>query len=347
LALASGQAAQMTGVFTILKAGDEMVAASTLYGGTWNQFDISFRRLGIDVKFVDPKDPENFRKAITPKTKLVYGETLGNPLINVLDIEAVAKIAHDAGLPLMIDNTFASPYLCRPFEWGADIVVHSTTKFIGGHGTAIGGMLVDSGKFNWANGNFPEMTDPSPGYHGLKFYETFGDMAYILKARVEQLRDLGAAQAPFQSFLFLQGLETLPLRMDRHIANAKAVAEFLDQHPAVAWVSYPGLKSSAYYDLAQKYLPKGPGSIFAFGVKGGYDAGKKLIESVQLFSHLANVGDAKSLIIHPSSTTHQQLAAEDQIRSGVTPDMIRVSIGIESVDDIIWDLDQALKASQS
>jgi O-acetylhomoserine (thiol)-lyase len=346
LALASGQAAQMTGIFTILKAGDEMVSASTLYGGTWNQFDVSFRRLGIDVKFVDPKDPNDIRKAITPRTKAIYGETLGNPLINVLDLEAVAKIAHDHGLPLIIDNTFATPYLCRPFEWGTDIIVHSTTKFIGGHGTAIGGMLVDAGKFNWANGNFPEMTEPSPGYHGLRFYETFGDMAYILKARVEVLRDLGASQAPFQSFLFLQGLETLPLRMERHVENAQKVANFLDEHSLVSWVSYPGLKSNPYYDLAQKYLPKGPGSIFAFGVKGGYDAGRKLIENVQLFSHLANVGDAKSLIIHPSSTTHQQLSEEDQVRSGVSPDMIRLSIGLETVDDLIWDLDQALKASQ-
>ncbi|HEX2172093.1 MAG TPA: O-acetylhomoserine aminocarboxypropyltransferase/cysteine synthase family protein, partial [Dehalococcoidia bacterium] len=254
LALSSGQAAQMTAIFTILKAGDEMVSASTLYGGTWNQFDVSFRRLGIDVKFVDPQDPDDIRKAITPRTKAIYGETLGNPLINVLDLEAVATIAHDHGLPFIIDNTFATPYLCRPFDWGADIICHSTTKFIGGHGTAIGGMLVDGGTFNWANGNFPEMTDPSPGYHGLRFYETFGDMAYILKARVEVLRDMGACQAPMNSFLFLQGLETLPLRMERHVENAQKVAHFLDEHPLVSWVSYPGLKSSPYYDLAQKYL---------------------------------------------------------------------------------------------
>jgi len=345
LASASGQAAQMMAIFTLLKAGDELVSASTLYGGTWNQFDITFRRLGIDVTFVDPKDPQDIKKAITPRTKAIYGETLGNPLINVLDLRAVADIAHEAGLPLIIDNTFATPYLCRPFEHGADIVVHSTTKFIGGHGTAIGGIIVDSGTFDWGNGTFPEMMEPSPGYHGLKFYETFGDMAFIIKARVEMLRDLGASQAPFQSFLFLQGLETLPLRMERHVANAMAMAHFLDEHEMVSWVSYPGLKSNPYYDLAQKYLPKGPGSIFTFGIKGGYEAGRKLIESVQLFSHLANVGDAKSLIIHPASTTHQQLSAEDQVRSGVTPDMVRLSIGLETIDDLIWDIDQALKAA--
>ena len=347
LACASGQASQMMAIFTLLKAGDEMVSASTLYGGTWNQFDITFRRLGIDVTFVDPKDPQDIKKAITPRTKAIYGETLGNPLINVLDLRAVADIAHEAGLPLIIDNTFATPYLCRPFEHGTDIVVHSTTKFIGGHGTAIGGIIVDSGTFDWGNGTFPEMMEPSPGYHGLKFYETFGDMAFIIKARVEMLRDLGASQAPFQSFLFLQGLETLPLRMERHVANAMAMAHFLDEHEMVSWVSYPGLKSNPYYDLAQKYLPKGPGSIFTFGIKGGYEAGRKLIESVQLFSHLANVGDAKSLIIHPASTTHQQLSAEDQIRSGVTPDMVRLSIGLETIDDLIWDIDQALKAAAS
>lgn len=346
LALGSGQAAQFITMFTLLNEGDEIVSSSTLYGGTYTQFDISFRKWGINTTFVDPEDPENFRKAITPRTRVLYAETLGNPKINVLDIEAVAKIAHEAGLPLVIDNTFATPYLCRPIEWGADLVVHSATKFIGGHGTSIGGIIVDSGKFDWGNGKFPGITAPSKGYHGIRFYETFGDFAFIMKARVESLRDMGPALSPFNSFMFLQGLETLGLRMDRHVANTLAVAEYLNEHPAVSWVNYPMLPASPYYKLAQKYLPKGAGAIFTFGIKGGLAAGRKFIESVQLLSHLANVGDAKSLVIHPASTTHQQMSEEEQLAGGVTPDMVRISVGLEDIEDIQWDLAQALEKSQ-
>jgi O-acetylhomoserine (thiol)-lyase len=346
LALSSGQAAQFITMFTLLDEGDEIVASNTLYGGTYTQFDVSFRKWGINTVFVDADDPENFRKAITPKTKVLYGETIGNPKINVLDIEAVAKIAHEAGLPLVIDNTFASPYLCRPIEYGADIVVHSATKFIGGHGTSIGGIIVDSGKFDWGNGKFPGLTGPSKGYHGIRFYETFGDFAFIMKARVESLRDMGPALSPFNSFQFMQGLETLGLRMERHVANAIAVATYLKEHPAVSWVNYPALPDSRYFELAQKYLPKGTGAVFTFGIKGGLKAGKEFIESVQLLSHLANVGDAKSLVIHPASTTHQQLSEEEQIAGGVTPDMVRLSIGLEDIEDILWDLGQALEKSQ-
>ena len=346
LATASGQSAQFLAMFSLLNEGDEIVSSNTLYGGTYTQFDISFRKMGISTTFVDSADPENFRRAITPRTRVLYGETMGNPKINVFDIEAVAKIAHENGIPLVIDNTFATPYLCRPIEWGADIVVHSATKFIGGHGTSIGGVIVDSGKFPWNNGKFPGLTEPSKGYHGIRFYETFGDFAWIMKARVESLRDMGPVLSPFNSFLFLQGLETLGLRLERHVANAKAVAEFLHGHPAVAWVNYPSLPDSPDYALAQKYLPKGSGAIFTFGVKGGFDAGRQFIESLQLFSHLANVGDAKSLVIHPASTTHAQMSAEEQLAGGVTPDMIRLSIGLEDVEDLTWDLDQALAASQ-
>ncbi|NIW35358.1 MAG: bifunctional O-acetylhomoserine aminocarboxypropyltransferase/cysteine synthase, partial [Gemmatimonadetes bacterium] len=274
------------------------------------------------------------------------GETLGNPRINVLDIEAVADIAHEAGLPLMIDNTFATPYLCRPIEHGADIVIHSATKFIGGHGTSIGGLIVDSGRFPWDNGKFPGLTEPSPGYHGMRYYETFGDFAYIMKVRVEQLRDLGPAMSPFNAFLFLQGLETLHVRMERHVRNAQATAEFLAAHPAVSWVSYPTLPDSPYKALADRYCPQGAGAVFTFGVKGGYEAGRALINSLQLLSHLANIGDAKSLAIHPASTTHQQLSAEDMAAGGITQDMIRLSIGLEDISDILWDLEQALHASQ-
>jgi len=332
-------------VQSLMGPGDEIVSASTLYGGTYTQFDVSFRRLGIDVKFVEPDDPENFRKAITPKTRALYGETIANPRMNVLDIEKVAAIAHEAGVPLIIDNTMASPYLCRPIEYGADIVVHSATKFLGGHGTSIGGIIIDSGKFKW-NEKFPAITAPSPGYHGMKFSETFGELAFIIKARVEGLRDFGPCMSPFNSFLFLQGVETLPLRMDRHSRNARQVAEWLEKNPNVTWVKYPGLKSSPYHALAQKYLPLGCGSILTFGIKGGLEAGRKFIDSVQLLSHLANLGDAKSLVIHPASTTHQQLNDEQQLEAGITKDMIRVSAGIENVEDIIWDLDQALTASQ-
>jgi O-acetylhomoserine (thiol)-lyase len=346
LAMSSGQAAQFVAISSLMEAGDEMVSATTLYGGTYTQFDVSFRKLGLNVKFVDPDDPENFRKAITPKTKCLYGETISNPRGNVLDIEAVARIAHEHNLPLMIDNTFATPYLCRPLDFGADIVVHSLTKFMGGHGNSIGGIIVDGGKFPWDKGNFPQLTEPSRAYHGMKFHETFGNIAYIIKARVEGLRDLGPCISPFNSFLFLQGIETLGPRMDRHVSNALAVARFLESHKLVTWVRYPSLPSSPYYTLAKKYLPQGAGAVFSFGIKGGYEAGRKFINSAKLLSHLANVGDARSLVIHPSSTTHQQLSAHEQVAAGVTPDLVRLSIGIEDLDDILWDIDQALEASQ-
>jgi O-acetylhomoserine (thiol)-lyase len=345
LATSSGQAAQFLAISSIVGMGEEVVSASTLYGGTYTQFDVSFRRIGINVKFVEPDDPENFRKAITPKTRALYAETIANPRMNVLDIEKVAAIAHEAGVPLVIDNTMASPYLCRPIEHGADIVVHSATKFLGGHGTSIGGVIVDSGKFPWSD-KFPAITQPSPGYHGMKFSEVFGPIAFIIKARVEGLRDFGPCMAPFNSFLFIQGIETLKFRMDQHSRNALHVAEWLTKQPAITWVKYPGLKSSPYHNLAQKYLPKGSGSIVTFGIKGGLEAGRKLIDSVQLFSHLANLGDAKSLIIHPSSTTHQQLTDEQQSEAGVTKDLVRISVGIEDVEDIVWDLEQAIAASQ-
>ena len=308
--------------------------------------DTTFRRFGYNTIFVEPDDPENFRAAITPKTKLLYIETIANPRMNVPDIEAIAAIAHENGIPLVIDNTFATPYLCRPIEHGADIVVHSATKFIGGHGTSIGGVIVDAGKFDWSSGKFPQLSEPSPGYHGMKFAETFGEMAFILKCRVEGLRDLGPCMSPFNSFLFVQGLETLGMRMDRHCANALAVAKHLEAHASVQWVNHPGLDSSPYKEMAQKYMPKGAGAVFTFGIEGGIEAGKKLIDNVQLFSHLANVDDAKSLIIHPASTTHQQLSAEDMEACGITPDMVRLSVGLEDVEDLIWDLDQAIAASQ-
>jgi O-acetylhomoserine (thiol)-lyase len=347
LGLASGQAAQFLTVSGLCQTGDDLVSSSTLYGGTYTQFDTTFRRLGFNTIFVDPDDPENFRKAITPKTKLLYIETLANPRMNIVDIEKVAAIAHEAGIPLVVDSTFATPYLCRPIDYGADIVVHSATKYLGGHGTSIGGIIIDSGKFNWANGKFPQLTEPSPGYHGLKFTETFGDMAFIIKLRVEGLRDLGPCISPFNSFLFLQGIETLSMRMALHSANSLAIAHHLEKHPSVTWVMHPGLDSSPYRELARKYMPKGAGGIFTFGVKGGLAAGKKFIDSLQLFSHLANVGDAKSLVIHPASTTHEQLSESDLAAAGVTPDMVRLSVGLEDVDDLIWDLDQALETSQS
>ena len=346
LALSSGQAAQFLALSSILQAGDHFVASSTLYGGTYTQFDVSFRRLGFDVTFVEPDDPENFRKAIRPNTKAVYGETVSNPRGNVLDIEAVAKIAHEAGLPLLIDNTFATPYLCRPIEWGADIVLHSLTKFIGGHGTSIGGIIVDGGRFDWSKGPTALLNQPSPAYHGMNFAETFGPLAFILRARVEGLRDMGPCLSPFNAFLFLQGIETLSMRMDRHVQNAQVIAEYLEAHDAVSWVNYAGLRSSRYHGLAKKYLPKGPGAVFSFGIKGGYDAGVKFVNALKIFSHLANVGDARSLVIHPASTTHQQLTAEQQAAAGVTPDMVRLSIGLEDLDDLLWDLKQALEASQ-
>jgi O-acetylhomoserine (thiol)-lyase len=347
LALASGQAAQVLAINSLMEAGDEMVSASTLYGGTYTQFDVSFRRMGYAVKFVDPDNPENFRKAITKKTKLLFGETISNPRGNVLDIEAVAGIAHEHNLPLVLDNTFATPYVCRPIEYGCDIVVHSLTKFMGGHGNSIGGIIVDGGKFDWSKGDFPLLTKPSPAYHGMVFWEVFGPIAFIIRARVEGLRDLGPCMSPFNAFLFLQGIETLGMRMDRHLANALAVAEHLQNHKHVTWVNYPSLPSSPYYALARKYVPKGAGAVFSFGIKGGYDAGKKFVDSLKMFSHLANVGDARSLVIHPSSTTHQQLSAAQQKEAGVTPDMIRLSVGVEDLEDILWDIDQALEASQT
>ncbi|MCA3132326.1 MAG: O-acetylhomoserine aminocarboxypropyltransferase/cysteine synthase family protein [Betaproteobacteria bacterium] len=345
LALSSGQAAQMTALLTLLEAGDELVSASTLYGGTYSQFEVNFRRMGIDTKFVHPDDPDNFRKAITPRTKALYAETLGNPGINVLDIEAVAAVAREAGIPLVIDNTFASPYLCRPLDFGADIVVHSATKFMGGHGTTMGGVIVESGRFPWDNGKFPGMVEPSRGYHGVRFFETFGDFAYTMKCRMETLRTLGPCLSPLNAFLLLQGLETLHVRMDRHVANAMEVARFLEAHPRVKWVNFPSLPSSPYHALAKKYLPKGSGAIMTFGIQGGAAAGERFIEAAQMLSHLANVGDAKTLVIHPASTTHRQLSEEEQLRAGVSPDMIRLSVGIEDIDDILWDIGQALDKS--
>lgn len=346
LATASGQAAQFLTINGLLESGDEIVSSATLYGGTYTQFDVSFRRLGYQTKFVEPDDPENFRKAITKKTRCLYAETISNPRGNILDIEAVAKIAHEHNLPLVIDNTFATPYLCRPIDYGADIVVHSLTKFMGGHGNSIGGMIVDGGKFDWMKGPFPQINKPSPAYHGMNLAETFGPIAFIIRARVEALRDFGPCMSPFNAFLFIQGIETLALRMDRHVSNALAVAKFLKGHADVTWVKYPGLSDSPYHALAKKYLPKGAGAVFSFGIKGGADAGKKFVDSLKVFSHLANVGDARSLVIHPASTTHQQLNAEQQKAAGVEPDMIRLSVGLEDIEDLQWDLDQALTASQ-
>lgn len=346
VATSSGMAAQMAGILTLLEMGDHIVSANTLYGGTHTQFDVNFRKMGIETTFVDPDEPENFASAIRPETKLLYLETLGNPSINVVDIEAVAEIAHAHGAVLMVDNTFATPYLCKPFEFGADIVVHSATKFICGHGTSIGGVLVESGKFPWDNGKFPGMTEPSKGYHGVRFYETFGDFGYTMKVRCETLRTLGPTLSPFNAFLFIQGIETLSVRMDRHCDNALEVARFLTDHDAVEWVNYPGLPENPYFKLAQKYVPKGAGGILTFGVKGGAKAGSKFIEAAQFMSHLANVGDAKTLIVHPASTTHRQLAEDEQIAAGVYPEMIRISVGLETLNDILWDIDQALSASQ-
>ncbi|MBB6729763.1 homocysteine synthase [Cohnella zeiphila] len=348
LAVASGQAAITYSIFNIAGAGDEIVASSSLYGGTYNLFAITLPKLGIKVRFVDSGNPENFRAAITPNTKALYAETIGNPKGDVLDIAAVADIAHENGIPLIIDNTFATPYLCRPIDFGADIVVHSATKFIGGHGTSIGGIVVDGGKFDWkASGKFPGLTQPDPSYHGVVYTDAVGPIAYIIKMRVQLLRDMGAALSPFNSFLFLQGLETLHLRMERHSSNALAVAKFLQEHSAVEWVNYPGLSDHPSYEQAQRYLPKGQGAILTFGIKGGIEAGKKVINAVRLFSHLANVGDSKSLIIHPASTTHQQLSEEEQASAGVQPGMLRLSVGTEGIDDILHDLEQALAASQA
>ena len=343
LATASGLAAILYAILNVANAGDEIVAASALYGGTYELFNVTLRKIGINVKFVDSDDPENFRKAITDKTKALYAETIGNPKINVLDIEAVAKIAHENKIPFIIDNTFATPYLVRPIDYGADVVVHSATKFIGGHGTTIGGAIVDGGKFDWAkSGKFPDFTTPDKSYNGL-VYADLGNQAFALKARVQLLRNTGATLSPQSAFYFLQGLESLSLRVERHVSNARAVAKFLSKHPKVSWVNYPELEGNKYYDLAKKYLPKGAGSIFTFGIKGGLTAGKNFINNVKLFSLLANVGDAKSLVIHPASTTHAELNEEEQRKAGITPDLIRLSIGIEGIDDIIYDLNQALE----
>ena len=344
LAVASGQAAQFVALTSLMEAGDHLVSSSTLYGGTYTQFDVTFRRMGISVTFVDPDNPENFRNAITPQTKAIYGETISNPRGNILDIAAVAEIAHAAGLPLVIDNTFATPYLCRPIEHGADIVLHSLTKFIGGHGTSIGGIIVDAGKFDWKTSKHSLLNTPSPAYHGLNFAEVLGPIAFIIKARVEGLRDIGPALSPFNSFQFLQGLETLGPRMDRHVSNAVAVATFLEGDSRVAWVKYPGLASSPYHALVMKYLPQGAGAVFSFALKGGAEAGKTFVDSLKVFSHLANVGDARSLVIQPAVTTHQQLTAEQQAAAGVEPGMVRLSVGIEDIDDLLWDIEQALAA---
>jgi O-acetylhomoserine (thiol)-lyase len=345
LATATGQAAELVAILTLCSGGDHIVSASTLYGGTHTLLHVNLKKLGIETTFVDPDDPENFRKAIRKNTKLVYAETLGNPLINIVDIEALAKIAHEAEIPLVVDNTVPSPYLLRPVEWGADVVVHSATKYIGGHGTTMGGVIVESGRFNWGNGKFPEFTSPSPGYHGVIFHETFGDFGYTMKARMEIMRTFGPALSPLNAWLLLQGLESLHVRMERHCANALGVAEFLRNHRRVAWVNYPGLPGSKYSALAQKYLPKGASGLLNFGVKGGARAGERFIEAAQFMSHLANIGDAKTLIIHPASTTHRQMSDEEQRKAGVTPDMIRMSVGLETLDDILWDIDQALEES--
>lgn len=349
VAVSSGQAACTFCILNCAQAGEEIVSSASLYGGTYNLFHYTFPRMGIQVKFVDPNDVNHFKEAITPKTRAIFAETIGNPKLDTLDIAAVADVAHNAGLPLIIDNTMPSPYLVRPIDHGADVVMHSTTKFIGGHGTSIGGIIVDSGKFNWGSGKFPQFSEPDPSYHGLNLWETFGhfpglgNVAFAIRARVQLLRDLGSCMSPFNAFLFLQGLETLHLRMERHSQNAMKVAEFLKTHPKVAWVNYPGLPDHPSFETAKKYHTRGLfGAILGFGVKGGLEAGIKLIREIKLFSHLANIGDAKSLIIHPASTTHQQLSEEEQRATGVTPDFVRLSIGLENADDIIEQLDQAL-----
>lgn len=346
LAVASGQAAITYAILNIAKTGDSIVSTNSLYGGTYNLFHYTLPRMGINVTFVDSSDPENVRKAIDSSTRLVYSESVGNPKNNVDDFEAIAAIAHEAGLPFIVDNTVTTPFLFRPLDHGADIVVYSLTKFIGGHGTSIGGAVVDGGKFQWNNGKFPEFTEPDPSYHGLRFWDALGNISYIIKMRVSLLRDTGACISPFNAFQIIQGLETLHVRMSRHVENARNVAKWLEAHPFVSWVNYPGLESHKDHANAQKYLPKGEGAIIGFGIKGGLEAGKKFIDSVKLLSHLANIGDAKSLVIHPASTTHQQLTAEEQVASGVTADFIRLSIGIEAVQDIISDIEQALEASQ-
>ncbi|NUU60561.1 O-acetylhomoserine aminocarboxypropyltransferase/cysteine synthase [Paenibacillus sp. JW14] len=346
LAVASGSTAVTYAIFNLAGAGDEIVAANTLYGGTFNLLEVSLPKLGINTVFVSPDDPDNFRRAITDRTKALFIESIGNPGLNVADIQAIADIAHEHHIPLIVDNTFGSPYLVRPFEHGADIVVHSATKYIGGHGTSIGGLIVDGGTFDWTSGRFPGFTEPDRSYNNLRYVEKFGELAYITKVRVQILRDMGAAISPFNSFLLLQGLETLSLRLEKHLANTRVIVEYLENHPDVAWVNYPGLPSSPYYSLAERYFPKGPGSIFTFGLKGGYEAANVFINSLELFSHLANVADAKSLVIHPASTTHAQLSPEQQLAGGITPDLIRLSIGIEDPEDLKEDLEQAIRKAQ-
>src|SRR2546429_4076090 len=345
LATSSGQAAETLAILNIANAGDEIASSASLYGGTYNLFHYTLPKVGITTRFFDSRNPENLRAAINERTKAVFAETVGNPRLDTLDIRAVADIAHEHGVPLIVDNTLPTPYLVQPFKHGADIVVHSATKFIGGHGTAIGGVIVDSGKFDWTNGRFPSLVEPDPSYHGLRYGEALGPLAYIIKARVQLMRDIGAATTPFNSWLFLQGLETLPVRMERHSQNALRIAEFLEGHPAVGWVSYPGLKSHPQHEIAAKYHTHGYGAIVGFGIKGGLEAGKQLIRHLEVFSDLANVGDAKSLIIHPASTTHSQLTPDEQYETGVTPDLVRLSVGMETLDDLIDDLDQALKAA--
>jgi O-acetylhomoserine (thiol)-lyase len=343
LAVSSGQAAETLAILNLTRPGDEIVSATSLYGGTWNLFTWTFPKLGITVNYADPADPDNFRRAITSRTKAIFAETVGNPKLDTLDIEAVADIAHEAGIPLIVDNTLPSPHLLNPIKWGADIVVHSATKFIGGHGTSIGGIIVDSGNFDWTNGNFSDFTEPDESYHGIVYTEAFGNLAYIVKARVQLLRDIGPALSPFNAFLFLQGLETLHLRTERHSANALAVARHLQEHPRVNWVWYPGLEDHPSHNVAKKYHHRGLyGAIIGFGIEGGVEAGRQFIDNVKLLSLLANVGDAKSLVIHPSSTTHSQLSEAEQLATGVTDDFVRLSIGIENVDDIIADIDGAL-----
>ena len=343
VATASGHAAQFITFFTLMEPGDEFIASKNLYGGSITQFGISFKKLGWNCKFVDPSNPKNFTKAITKKTKAIFLEVLANPGGIVVDLEEIVKIANEAEIPVIVDNTMASPFLLKPIDWGADLVIHSTTKYLNGHGTSMGGVVIESGKFDWSkNDKYPSLSEPDSAYHGLNFYETFGDFAFTTRARAVALRDFGPTLAPMNAFLTITGIETLPLRMERHVKNALEVAKYLELHPAIEWVSYSGLKSSPFYDLSQKYFPLGPGAVFTFGVKGGYEAGKTIVENVNLFSHLANVGDTRSLIIHPASTTHRQLTEEQLIAAGAGPDVIRVSIGLESIEDIIDDLDKAL-----
>ncbi|HAE54059.1 MAG TPA: bifunctional O-acetylhomoserine aminocarboxypropyltransferase/cysteine synthase [Acidimicrobiaceae bacterium] len=347
VATASGMSAEFLTAAALAGQGDNLVTSSALYGGTHTLFDVTLGRFGIEARFVDGDDPDAYAQSIDENTKFLYTEIVGNPSGSIPDLSAIAEVAHSNNLPLVVDGTFATPYLCQPLTHGADIVLHSATKFIGGHGNSIGGVVTESGQFDWGSGRFPQMTEPVDSYNGLKFWENFGEYAFCTKLRAEQLRDIGASMSPINAFLLLQGIETLPFRMDAHVANAQAVAEYLEKHPKVNWVNYAGLVSSQYFDLAQQYLPKGPGAIFTFGVSGGRAAGAKFIESLQVISHLANVGDARTLVIHPASTTHQQLSEEALATGGVSEDMVRISVGLEDLDDIIWDLDQALsKASE-